>query len=215
MRSAWKRLALAIGLVLLAVWTVKTLGLKISDVSPERIRGFVDSFGVWAPLIYLTVYGQPVIPLPASVMMMAAGLAFGPLWGVVAAVIGSVIRASGQFALARALGRTTVERLLKGRAASLDALLGVHAVATVALIRLIPIGLPFDVQNFGLGLSRVPFLPYVMVTFFAMIPVCILWVALGYALLDLRNLWAVAILLVVGLLCGRVWRLKWITRRNL
>ena len=198
--STWvKLLGLLVALVGLG-WILKLLGFDITKVTPERVRDFVLSFGFWAPVIYLVVYGQPLVPLPASLMTVTGGLAFGPLWGTLAALGGATTRSCTQFGVARLLGREAVTKLLKGRAAALDQKIGENSFKTVLLIRLIP-NFPFDVQNYGLGFSQVRFLPYAVATFLGMIPGSFAFVYLGYSLTDPKQVWKllVAILLIVGL----------------
>ena len=182
-------------------WLMKLLGFDVTTLTPERIGTFVRSFGVWAPLVYLVGYGQPIVPLPASIMTITGGLVFGPLWGSLAALTGATIRACTEFLVARLLGREAVAKLLKGKIASLDQKLGENSFKAVLLIRLIP-NLPFDVQNYGLGFSRVRFWPYVIASFFGILPGCFAFVYLGYSLTDPKQIWklGLAIALIVGLM---------------
>lgn len=188
---------------------LKEVGVDVTQITPERVRAFVLSFGPLAPLIYLLVYGQPVIPLPASIMTVAGGLAFGPWGGTLAALTGGTFRACGQFGLARLLGRDAVAKLLKGHAASLDEKIGQRGFRTVLLIRIIP-NVPFDMQNYGLGFSKVRFAPYAFGTFLGMIPGSFAFVYLGYSLTDLRNAWKVllAVVLITALVAGQRWYVK-------
>ena len=207
-QSAWLKLA---GLLLLAVGIglgLKLAGVDLTTITPERVRSFVLSFGAWAPAIYLVAYGQPIVPLPASVMTITGGLAFGPVWGALAALLGAEIRACSEFLVARLLGRDVVAKLLRGKAASLDQKLGEHAFKTVLLIRVIP-SFPFDMLNYGLGFSRVPFVPYALASLIGMIPGTFAYVYLGYSLTDPKQIWklGLAILVIVGLiLAQRAWQ---------
>lgn len=207
-RSTWLRMGL-FALIAVGVYAIaRAAGFDVRHVTPERVRAFVLSFGIWAPAIYLLVYGQPVVPLPASVLTITGGLAFGPAWGTLAALVGATIRACTEFLVARLLGREAVAKLLKGKAASLDQRIGEHGFQTVLLIRLIP-SLPFDVLNYGLGFSRVRFAPYAAASFLGMIPGSFAYVYLGYSLTDPKQLWklGLAILLIVGLVFAqRAWR---------
>ena len=85
--------------------------------------------------------------------------------------------------------------------AALDAQIGANGFVTVLLIRLIP-NVPFDMQNYGLGFSRVRFGPYALATCLGMIPGSFAFVYLGYSLTDPKQLWklGVAVLLIVGLI---------------
>ncbi|MBI3323864.1 MAG: TVP38/TMEM64 family protein [Candidatus Omnitrophica bacterium] len=205
--STWMKLGVFVLVVLGIGWALRALGVDLTHVTPERVRGFVLSFGIWAPLVYLAAYGQPLIPLPASVMTITGGLAFGPAWGTLAALVGATIRACSEFAVARLLGREAVAKLLKGKIAALDEKISEHGFRTVLLIRLIP-NVPFDVQNYGLGFSQVRFLPYALASFVGMAPGAFAYVYLGYSLTDPKQIWklVLAILIIVGLFFGqRAW----------
>lgn len=199
-RTAGVKFAFLIALLVGAWLLLQALGVDVADLSPERIRQFVLSFGVWAPAVYLAGYGQPIVPLPASVMLVAAGLAFGTGWGMAAALAGSMIRACGAFLLARRLGREAIARLLHGHIARLDESISRNGLVAVLLIRLVS-GLPYDVQNYSLGFTKVAFGPYVLGTLLGISPLCFAFVFFGHALTDPRHLWVVvlAIVLVAGL----------------
>ena len=206
--TTWLQLGAFVLLVVGLIWGLRTLGVDVTKVTPEKVRSFVLSFGMWAPAIYLLTYGQPIVPLPASVMTIAGGLAFGPLWGTLAALAGATTRACTQFGVARWLGREAVAKLLKGRAASLDTALSNNSFKAVLLIRLIP-NFPYDVQNYGLGFSQARFAPFALATALGIIPASFAFVYLGYSLTDPAQIWKllVAILVIVGLmLAQRAWK---------
>ena len=189
--------------ILAAAWlALQAGGVELRDLSPERLKEFLLSFGIWAPAIYLLAYGQPLVPLPASVMTITGGLAFGPWWGTLAALTGATVRACAEFGVARLLGREAVAKLLKGKMAALDDKLGANGFTAVLLIRLLP-NLPFDVQNYGLGFSRVRFAPYALASMLGMMPGCFAFVYFGYSLTDPRQLWK--LLLAVVIIAGLMW----------
>jgi len=202
--SLWLKLGFFVLIVVGIGWGLKAAGIDVTHMTPDSVRQFVLSFGLWAPLVYLAVYGQPLVPLPASVMTITGGLAFGPAWGTAIALTGATIRACTEFAVARLLGREVVAKLLKGKAAALDQKIGEQGFQTVLLIRLIP-NVPFDMQNYGLGFSQVRFVPYALATFLGMIPGSFAFVYLGYSLTDPKQLWklGLAVLLIVGLMVAQ------------
>lgn len=194
--------------ILFAVfWLAYLLGFDIRAFTPERMKNFVLSYGVWAPVIYILVYGQPIVPLPASIMTVTAGLAFGPFWGTLGALAGANIRASGQFVIARWLGRDVVAKLLRGKVAQLDRKVGENGFSTVFLIRLVP-NVPFDMQNYTLGVSKIRFTDFASATALAMIPGTIALVYLGHSFTDPANIWkaVLAILAIIGLV---FWQRSW------
>ncbi len=208
--STWFKLGIFALFIVGIGWGLRAAGVDLTQLSPDRIRTFVLSFGALAPLVYIAAYGQPLVPLPASLMTGLAGAAFGPLWGTFAALGGATLRASTEFFVARVLGREAVAKLLKGRVAALDEKIGQNGFKAVLLIRLIP-NLPFDVQNYGLGFSRVKFAPYVAGSFLGMIPGCFVFVYLGESITNPKQLWklGVAIGLIIGLLFAqRAWKAR-------
>lgn len=215
MKTAHGAAILRVGIFLVLLlgfgWELQASGVDLRQITPERVRAFVLSFGIWAPAMYFLVYAQPIIPLPATALTMAGGLAFGPLWGTLAALGGASVRGCGQFLIARLFGREAVAGLLKGRAAAIDQRVEVRAFSTVLLIRLIP-NVPFDLQNYGLGFSRIRFGTFAWASLIGIVPGIFVNAYLGYSLTDLRQAWklALAILLIVGLVFGQ----RWLARRG-
>lgn len=209
-RTAWIKLVGLLVVVVGLVVGLRMLGFDVTRITPGQVRTFVLSFGVWAPVIYLAVYGQPLVPLPASVMTATAGLAFGTRWGVLAAMAGTTLRACAQFFVARLVGQEAVEKMLRGNVSTLYQTTGRIGFKTVFLIRFIP-NFPFDVQNYALGFSEVRFAPYLLGTLLGLIPGTVVMVYFGHALTDTRRLWkmSLAMLLIVGLVIAqRLWAAK-------
>ncbi len=202
-RSTWLKVGFVLLIVVGVVGGLRAFGVDLTQVTPERVRAFVLRFGVWAPLIYVLAYGQPIVPLPASLMTGLAGVAFGKGLGTLAAVVGASLRACTEFVVARWLGRDVVAKLLRGKVAAFDQKLGNNSFKTVLLVRLIP-NFPFDIQNYGLGFSKVRFGPYMLATFLGILPGSFVFVYAGYSLTNPKQLWKLllAILLIAGLMAG-------------
>jgi uncharacterized membrane protein YdjX (TVP38/TMEM64 family) len=91
--------------------------------------------------------------------------------------------------------------------AKLDKKLDRHALKAVAVIRFVP-SVPFDMQNYALGVSRVRFTPYLLGTIVGLIPASVAYAYLGDSLTDLNQMWQVvgAVCLVAGLIAvQRAW----------
>ncbi len=202
--SPWPKLIALVVVGIGVFFGLRALGVDFSRLDAQHIKQFVLSFGPWAPIIYILAYGQPIVPLPASLMTGLAGVTFGRGPGTLFAMIGATLRACTEFAIARLLGRDAVAKLLKGKVASLDQKIGQNSFKAVLLIRMIP-NLPFDMQNYGLGFSQVRFAPYMIATFLGIIPGSFAYVYLGESLTDPKNLWklGLAILLIVALMFGQ------------
>jgi len=201
------RMLIFAGVIFVILWLAYLLGYDIRTLTPERMKNFVLSYGIWAPAIYLLAYGQPLIPLPASIMTVTAGLAFGPFWGTLGALAGANMRACGQFTIARWLGREAVIKLLHGKVAALDRKIGEHGFSTVFLVRLVP-NVPFDMQNYSFGVSKVRFTDFAIATSLALIPGTIALVYLGHSFTDPTNLWKVG-LAVLAIIALVFWQRTW------
>jgi uncharacterized membrane protein YdjX (TVP38/TMEM64 family) len=177
------------------VGVLYALGIRWSDVSPQRLRGYLLSFGWWAPAAYFLMYAQPVVPMPITIMAMAGGLAFGPWWAIPLLWVSSTIRACGQFLLVKVCGREVIESFLHGRLKALDESISRNGISTVFWIRIIP-NVPFDLQNLSLGCSKVPFIAFAIGTFLGLTPAVVLWVYAGHTLANPKQLWRVAAIII-------------------
>ncbi len=77
-RSTWTKLILFVLLATAAYLGLRALGIDVTRLTPQRVRAVVLSFGIFAPLAYVVVYSQPIIPIPATVLMMAGGCSSSP-----------------------------------------------------------------------------------------------------------------------------------------
>jgi uncharacterized membrane protein YdjX (TVP38/TMEM64 family) len=180
-----------------------------------RLRQFIDSYGMWGPLIYLLIWTiAPSLLLPGAPIMIAGGLLFGPFWGVVYAALGSSAGSSLAFLVARYLARDWVAvKISRSRLAHLDEKVAQHGWKIVAFTRVI--GMPFFLVNYAFGLTRIQFLPYALASFFGMLPWTIALVLVSSNLLALLrgqvSVWMIIgfiLLAVVGLVAVIYKRLK-------
>ena len=169
-------------------------------VQEDRLRRFIAACGMWGPAIYLLVWAiVPVLMMPCLPITLAGGILFGPLWGVIYVSVGATSGASLAFLVSRYLARDWVAVRLSGsRLAHLDDKVTRHGWKIVAFTRLIPV-LPFFLLNYAFGLTRIPFLPYAIATFFAMLPWTIAFVLVSSSLLTLLQ-GQVSIWLIIGLI---------------
>ncbi len=146
--------------------------------------------------------------LPAQVVAIANGMAFGPVVGFALTWTGGLIGACIGFYAARLLGRKPILRLLgTSRFATLDAWVDRHGVFVFLLARLIPF-IPFFLLNYGAGLANLRFASYLSITAIGIIPMALLCVTLGDRVMDAD--WQ-AILIIASLailLAGAVFWLR-------
>ena len=118
-------------------------------------------------------------------------------------MIAANLSAIGEFLIARYLVREMVEKFLKDKVGKLDEAIEERGFITVLLIRLIP-NLPWDVQNFGLGLTRVKFRDYFLATFVGIMPGSFALIYLGSSFISVltnpKNFWKIGIAVLIFIL---------------
>ena len=112
-----------------------------------------------------------VFLIPASALTLAAGAVFGFWAGSVVVLIGATLGAAAAFLLGRTVLRGRVERFVASRPKlqAVDRAIALEGVRLMLLMRLSGFP-PFTWINYALSLSDVRFLPYLLTTFFGIIP---------------------------------------------
>ncbi|MEO8198575.1 MAG: TVP38/TMEM64 family protein, partial [Thermoanaerobaculia bacterium] len=170
-----------------------------------ELRVWIESLGAWGPIAYALIYGvATALAVPASVLTVAAGAIFGSVVGVAVVSVGATLGATLAFLLARSFARGAVERWLADneRFAKLDAMVEKHGAIVVAITRLVPI-FPFNLLNYGFGLTKVGLGTYVFWSWLCMLPGTVLYVvgadAVTRGLAEGRVPWALVGVVVVAL----------------
>ncbi len=174
-RRGWLKPVL-FGFVLAAILVAfKVFGLGDRLV---ELRAWILGLGPLGAVVFVGIYGvATTVALPASVLTIAAGAMFGSVMGVALVSLGSTLGAAGAFALARWFARDSVSRWLEGneKFRKLDALTERHGAIIVAITRLVPV-FPFNLLNYGFGLTRVSFGTYLFWSWLCMLPGTVLYV---------------------------------------
>ena len=205
----------ALGLAVLGVWwfapSVLVDAQRIMD--RDALEALVARVGIWGPLLIIGLMIVAVVasPIPSAPIALAAGAAYGHLWGTVQVVLGAEIGALIAFSFARALGRDALlhlfgERVDAGLLGSQNALTG-----TVFASRLMPF-VSFDMISYAAGLSCLHAWRFALATLAGIVPASFLLAHVGIeaASGDIsRATWAV---LGLGLVTGLP--LLWIVTRR-
>jgi uncharacterized membrane protein YdjX (TVP38/TMEM64 family) len=180
--TAPRRRLVVFAAISLAVLTLLLLGGRQATAFVEQFAVWVKSLGVLGPIVFILGYAVATVAfIPGSALTLAAGFIFGVLKGTVFTLIGATLGASTAFLLARYVARDAIERRIAGnpRFAAIDRAVGREGFKIVALLRLSPV-FPFNLLNYSLGLTRVPFLQYFAASA-AMLPGTLLYVYYGAA----------------------------------
>jgi pyruvate/2-oxoglutarate dehydrogenase complex dihydrolipoamide dehydrogenase (E3) component/uncharacterized membrane protein YdjX (TVP38/TMEM64 family) len=174
-RGGWWRPVALLAVVIAILVLGKVIGI---GGQLEALRDWIAALGPWGPLVFVLVYAMAsVAALPGSVLAIAAGALFGSVLGTVLVSLSATLGASLAFLIGGYFAREAVVHWLSKneKFQRLDQLTEQHGGIIVALTRLVPI-FPFNLLNYGFGLTRVPFWTYVFWSWLCMLPGTALYV---------------------------------------
>ena len=198
--------AILIAVIVAAVILLRFLGIaeRLDD-----LKGWIYGMGSLAPLAFVLIYLIAVVAaLPALPFTITGAALFGSLTGVILVSIASTVGAGLAFLIARYVARERMVRQFSGSETfrKLDRMTKEHGAVVVAITRLIPI-FPFNLLNYGFGLTGIPFRIYLFWSWLCMLPGTVLYVVGVDAVLSILSrkeipwpLIAVAVLAAVILL---------------
>ena len=150
---------------------------------------WVKGLGVWGPVAFIAGYVvAAVLFIPGSLLTLAGGAIFGLTKGVMIVFLAAVLGSSAAFLVSRYVARSSIERRLAGNARfdAIDRAVGAQGRKIVFLLRLSPV-FPFTLLNYGLGLTNVRFVDYVIASI-GMLPGTLLYVYYGKVIGDVAAL---------------------------
>lgn len=167
-KDIW-RLVLFAAVVLSLIVLARVFGL---GERLQELRDWIAGMGNLGMVAYVGLYIVAVVAAVPGLPISIAGAAiFGAFKGVILVSIGSTLGASLAFLIARYLARDAVYRRLSenDKFRRLDRLTEQHGAVIVAITRLVPL-FPFNLLNYGYGLTRIPFWTYAFWSWLCMLP---------------------------------------------
>lgn len=149
----------------------------------RSFQGWVAGLGPLGWVLYAIVYAVScVLFVPGSILTLGAGAIYGLGTGAAVVLVGATLGSTLSFLLAKTVMRKRIERMTAGNAKfqALDRAIAKEGAKIVFLVRLAPV-FPFTYINYAFGLTGVKTLPYVVASFFGMIPGTFAYVYLGSA----------------------------------
>jgi uncharacterized membrane protein YdjX (TVP38/TMEM64 family) len=137
--------------------------------------------GVPGMALYALASGVSVVFFfPGSIVMTAAGAAFGLTRGFLTAQASATIGSLLAFLVSRYFARKRVERWVASKPAfaAVDEAIGREGWKIVLLTRCCPI-FPYIFQNYAFGLTRVSFSHYAIGSFLGLVPTTLIFAYLG------------------------------------
>jgi uncharacterized membrane protein YdjX (TVP38/TMEM64 family) len=152
-----------------------------TTLSAAAVEQHLQDTGAWAPAIFVSLYAIATLLLvPGSLLSLAGGALFGPVWGVAINLTGATFGAILSFLAARYMAGNVVARRAGPRLQQVITGVEAEGWRFVALVRLVPL-VPFNLLNYALGLTRIHVVPYALASLICMVPGALAYTWAGHA----------------------------------
>lgn len=178
--AAWG-LAVKVVLSIAALGSLAWIWFRWIEPHAAAFEHWIEALGGWAAPIFIASFALATsIFLPKSMLSMAGGAIFGPLWGTLWVMAGSVVAGTAIFLVGRHLLRDRVTRALAKHPTlvAIDAAIARRGMRLVVLLRMAPIN--FAAMNWLLSASRVSY-PTFLVGCLGLLPGTLSTVLIGFA----------------------------------
>lgn len=145
---------------------------------------FIKSFGMLAPIIFILMFAiLPIFFFPVPILALVGGVVFGFVNGSILTFIGAIINCYLMFIISRKYGREYAKKLLKKKlkpkqAEKIFNVSDDKLMISLVVLRLIPL-VPYNLINYGFGLTNISLLKYMLASIFGIIPGTIVFLNFG------------------------------------
>ncbi len=211
-----KKIIRLVIIVLLVAGITATIVYR-DQLDASALENWVNNAGIAGPIVFMLIYAiGTLFFFPGSVLTLAGGALFGPVYGTLynltAATIGAII----SFITARYLAHDFVEAKTGGRLKALKQGVEGEGWKFVAFVRLVPL-FPFNLLNYALGLTKIKLSHYSIATYICMFPGALAYTYIGYVGREAlagdesviqKVMIGIALLAIVGFLPGIIGKLR-------
>ncbi|MDM5199611.1 TVP38/TMEM64 family protein [Fictibacillus enclensis] len=205
-RNWMKILIIAISVALLWYFNHKYLNL-----TPEVFREWILSWGVWAPIVFIVLYGlRPFVLFPSSVFAITSGLAFGLYYGCMYTYIGSLSGGLMTYLAVRWIGKRAMKKEWKGKYQKVQEGIKEKGFIYVLILRLLPI-LNYDLVSYLTAAANVRFRDYAAATAIGIIPGTLAYTYIGSSVAHtgMKEILISSIILIILIVLPVVTRKRW------
>ena len=192
--TVWGSLIIAV-----ILWYLST-ELSISEFIiyiSTLVSDIVTYWGVWGGILYIIIYTiRPLIFFPATVLTALSGALFGPVFGIIYTFIGENLSANLAFSVSRLFKKK--EAYQASWIKKIDDEASKNGLITTLILRLI--WAPFDVVNYGMGLTQVKQWEFALGTAIGILPGLIIFVLIGHSALGSASRNEIILLLSITVL---------------
>jgi len=161
---------LAIALAMLAVaWRWTPLREVINLASLVGFARQLEAMPFTPIAVICSYVAAGLVMVPVMLLIAVTGIVFGPVFGSLYAIGGTMLSAAVAYGIGNWLGRETVQKLLGTRINALSKRIAKRGVLAMVVIRMLPVA-PFTVVNMVAGASHIRFRDYLIGTLLGMLP---------------------------------------------
>lgn len=160
---------------------VKKAIFMLSMLDVDAAKGYILSFGIWAPIVsfLLMVFQSVLAPLPAFIITFANAGLFGWVKGAILSWTSAMVGAALCYAIARIYGRNVVEKLTTRKAIKeIDKFFEKYGKWAVLICRLLPF-VSFDIVSYAAGLTAMGFWEFIIATGLGQLPATLIYSYVG------------------------------------
>ena len=173
-------LLIAVALLFIAGGASVVWGFSLG-ISAEALEAWIASLGIWAPIGFVLLYTVATVAMvPGGIFDLVGGVLFGSYLGSALDLLGGSLGAALAFLVARYIARDWVESRAGPRLQGVMRNVDEEGWRFVAFVRLIPV-FPYNIVNYVLGVTRIPFHHYVLATVVFMAPSTVAYTWIGHA----------------------------------
>lgn len=143
----------------------------------DSIKGYILSFGLWAPVIsfLLMIFQSVIAPLPAFLITFANAALFGWIKGAILSWTSAMAGAVLCYYISRFFGRNVVAKLTsKPAIESVDGFFKKYGNYAILIARLLPF-VSFDVVSYAAGLTSMSFWSFFWATGVGQLPATLIY----------------------------------------
>lgn len=152
-----------------------------SMLDVEAIKGYILSFGIWAPVVsfLLMIFQSVIAPLPAFLITFSNAALYGWVYGAILSWTSSMVGAILCYYIARVFGRKVTEKLTSRFALDeIDDFFGRYGKYAVLVARLLPF-VSFDIVSYAAGLTSMSLWSFIWATGLGQLPATIIYSYVG------------------------------------
>lgn len=174
MPNAVKRLIVLV-LVMLVFAVVWRYLINTGLVSADKIQFLLTEVANWQetawlmPVIVLLYVILLSVMFPLTLLVIATGFLFDPVWAMLCATTGALASSAVSFFIGHYVGREAIEKHGGGNIKKAESFMRNNTVNSMIVINLLPIA-PFTLTNMLAGAFRMRFIPYMLGSAIGIIP---------------------------------------------